>query len=130
MCIDNVQTHNLQVKVANAAIAIKRKFRREHTAVQKQTPMNHLVLSRNVLETQMIAFATNNCKGQRFTRELTINIIDRLNSPIYRMAGCVPELVMTVLLPGCGMQFVNYIRDMITKYVDPPMEFFTTGKLI
>lgn len=118
------------VKVANAAIAIKRKFRREATSAQKQSPMNHLVLSRNVLETQMIAFATNNNPGQRFTRELTINIIDRLNSPIYRLAGCVPELVMTVLLPGCGTQFVNYIRNMITKYIDPPMEFFTTCKLI
>lgn len=37
LCIDNVQTHNLQVKVANAAIAIKRKFRREHSRAEANT---------------------------------------------------------------------------------------------
>lgn len=66
------------MKVANAGIALKRKFRRGATDAQKQSPMEHLLLNRDVLELQMIAVAT--LHGSQSQSTTALNQVMRTNS--------------------------------------------------
>lgn len=58
--------------------------------------------------------------------DLMLTVSNILRSPIYDMSSCVPELIASLLMPGCGHYFLDFVKTSAAKS-QQNLLYFTSG---
>lgn len=85
-----------------------------------------LTIEKATIEKQMVVYAQS---GKPFRPDLGMYMADSLKSPLYSLAGCVPEAVMSVLMIRNGEEFIDmFIRAKSKIFTHPNTgDRFTNG---
>lgn len=85
-----------------------------------------LKLQKGTIQNQMIVYA-NEKDPEIFNESFVMQISSILCSPVYELPVCVPEIVMSILMDGCGRNFTDSVRFHMSS--SNYKEYYTSGKL-